>query len=155
MVYGSFEISHSYFQPDYQYLLSISPYLSSCLCSERDDMEKQLSNLQHQLSCGQADLERLRSSSVDNQRQRELLRQQREDLERQLARERAEAERGYVVVQVRTSTSPAACVCLQAISLTHVVLGGALHQARIALFTDAIKVEDILFYYFSEYELNL
>lgn len=109
-------------------------------------MEKQLSALQHQLNCDQAELERLKSSSVDNHRQRELLRQQREDLERQLAREHSEAERGYVVAQVRTSTSPEACVCLQAISLTRVVLGEAFRQARITLFTDAIKVKDILLY---------
>lgn len=137
------------------FFLFLHPVLSFCHSSERDDLEKQLSTLQHQLNCDKAELERLRSSSVDNQRQRELLRQQREDLERQLARERSEAERGYVVAQVRTSTSPAACVCLQAISLTHVVLGGASYQARRALFTDAIKVKDILSYWSSDYELNL
>lgn len=126
--------------------LFLHPVLFFCHSSERDDLEKQLSTLQHQLNCDHAELEHLRSSSVDNQRQRELLRQQREDLERQLARERSEAERGYVVAQVWTSTSPAACVCLQAISLTHVILRGALYQARIALFTDAIKVKDILLY---------
>lgn len=62
--------------------------------SEKDELEKQLSTLQHQLGQKHTELERLQSSSLDMQRQRDLLRQQREDLERQLARECSDAERG-------------------------------------------------------------
>lgn len=42
-----------------------------------------------------AEMEVLRSSSLELQRQRDLLRQQREDLEMQLARQHTEAQRGY------------------------------------------------------------
>ncbi|XP_072540199.1 uncharacterized protein crocc2 isoform X4 [Salminus brasiliensis] len=67
--------------------------------NEKGELEKHLFVAQHQLNHEHAELERLRTSSVDIQRQRDLLRQQREDLERQLARERSEAERGQRTIE--------------------------------------------------------
>ncbi|KTG34143.1 hypothetical protein cypCar_00000785, partial [Cyprinus carpio] len=61
---------------------------------KKRELERQVSALQQQLECTQAGQEALRSSSLDVQRQRDLLRQQREDLERQLAQECSESERG-------------------------------------------------------------
>ncbi|KAL0191035.1 hypothetical protein M9458_013733, partial [Cirrhinus mrigala] len=72
------------------------------LLSEKGELERQLSALQQQLECTQVEQEALRSSSLDVQRQRDLLRQQREDLERQLARERSESERGYGIAKPQT-----------------------------------------------------
>lgn len=58
-------------------------------------MEKRLSSLQQQAASQHAELEALRVSSVELRRQRDLLRQQREDLETQLTRQRTEARQGY------------------------------------------------------------
>lgn len=58
-------------------------------------MEKRLLSLQQQADSQHAELEALRGSTLELQRQRDLLRQQREDLETQLARQRTEAQRGY------------------------------------------------------------
>lgn len=58
-------------------------------------MEKRLLSLQQQADSQHAELEALHGSTLELQRQRDLLRQQREDLETQLARQRTEAQRGY------------------------------------------------------------
>jgi len=58
-------------------------------------MEKHLSELWQEADSRRAELEALRGSLLELQRQRDLLRQQREDLEMQLARQRTEAQRGY------------------------------------------------------------
>lgn len=58
-------------------------------------MEKRLLSLQQQADSQHAELEALRGSTLELQRQRDLLRQHREDLEKQLARQRTEAQRGY------------------------------------------------------------
>lgn len=63
--------------------------------SEKARLEKLLSGLQQEVDSQRAELEALRGSSLELQRQRDLLRQQREDLEMQLARQRTEAQRGY------------------------------------------------------------
>lgn len=63
--------------------------------SEKGSLEKLLSGLQQEVDSQRAELEVLRGSSLELQRQRDLLRQQREDLEMQLARQRTEAQRGY------------------------------------------------------------
>lgn len=63
--------------------------------SEKDSLEKLLSGLQQEVDSQHAELEALRASALELQRQRDLLRQQREDLETQLARQRTEAQRGY------------------------------------------------------------
>lgn len=73
--------------------------LSFSLPSEKGELERQFLALKQQLECAQSEQEGLRSSSLDVQRQRDLLRQQREDLERQLARERSESERGYSIAK--------------------------------------------------------
>lgn len=118
------------------------------LPSEKGELERQLSALQQQLECAQVEQEALRSSSLDVQRQRDLLRQQREDLERQLARARSESERGYGIAKPQTPWLPSwplfisLSYCLQSISLAHVVLKVALNQTRIVLFTKCIKHED-------------
>ncbi len=119
------------------------------LPSEKGELERQLSALQQQkLECAQAEQEALRSSSLDIQRQRDLLRQQREDLERQLARERSESERGYGIAKPQTPWLPSwplfisLSYCLQSVSQAHVVLKVVLNQTRIVLFTKCIKHED-------------
>lgn len=63
--------------------------------SEKSSLEKLLSGLQQEVDSQRAEMEVLRSSSLELQRQRDLLRQQREDLEMQLARQNTEAQRGY------------------------------------------------------------
>jgi len=63
--------------------------------SEKESLEKLLSGLKQEVDSQRVELEIMRSSSQDLQRQRDLLRQQREDLEMQLARQRTEAQRGY------------------------------------------------------------
>lgn len=63
--------------------------------SEKGSLEKLQSGLQQEVDSQRAELEVLRGSSLELQRQRDLLRQQREDLETQLARQRTEAQRGY------------------------------------------------------------
>ncbi|KAM9831297.1 uncharacterized protein crocc2 [Neosynchiropus ocellatus] len=56
--------------------------------------EARVPGMRHELDSQRADLEALRASSLDLQRQRDLLNEQREDLEMQLARQRTEARRG-------------------------------------------------------------
>uniref|UniRef100_A0A3B4GVC1 Ciliary rootlet coiled-coil, rootletin family member 2 n=1 Tax=Pundamilia nyererei TaxID=303518 RepID=A0A3B4GVC1_9CICH len=63
------------------------------LISEKSSLEKLLSGLQQEVDSQRAEMEVLRSSSLELQRQRDLLRQQREDLEMQLARQNTEAQR--------------------------------------------------------------
>ena len=63
--------------------------------SEKASLEELLSGLQQEVDSQRAELEVLRGSSLELRRQRDLLRQQREDLETQLARQRTEAQRGY------------------------------------------------------------
>lgn len=76
-------------------LLCPRPLSVSMSHSEKGSLEKLLSGLQQEVDSQRAELEVLRGSSLELQRQRDLLRQQREDLEMQLARQRAEAQRGY------------------------------------------------------------
>lgn len=71
------------------------PPSASMFHSEKDSLEKLLSGLQQEVDSQHAELEALRASLLELQRQRDLLRQQREDLETQLARQRTEAQRGY------------------------------------------------------------
>lgn len=71
------------------------PPCASMSHSEKDSLEKLLSGLQQEVDSQHAELEALRASALELQRQRDLLRQQREDLETQLARQRTEAQRGY------------------------------------------------------------
>lgn len=63
--------------------------------SEKGSLEKLQAGLQQEVDSQRAELEVLRGSSLELQRQRDLLRQQREDQEMQLARQRTEAQRGY------------------------------------------------------------
>ena len=77
------------------YSLSSPLPLTSVSHSEKARLEKLLSGLQQEVDSQCAELEALRGSSQELQRQRDLLRQQREDLEMQLARQRTEAQRGY------------------------------------------------------------
>lgn len=63
--------------------------------SEKGSLEKLLSGLQQEVDSQRAELEALRGASLELQRQRDFLRQQREDLETQLTRQRTEAQRGY------------------------------------------------------------
>lgn len=72
-----------------------SAFLSTVYHSEKGSLEKLLSGLQQEADSQHAELEVLRGSSLEIQRQRDLLRQQREDLEIQLTRQRTEAQRGY------------------------------------------------------------
>lgn len=71
------------------------PFSTSTSRSKKGSLEKLLSGLQQEVDSQHAELEVLRGSSLEVQRQRDLLRQQREDLETQLARQRTEALRGY------------------------------------------------------------
>ncbi|TNN74186.1 Rootletin [Liparis tanakae] len=64
------------------------------MSSEKGSAEKLLSELRQEADSRRAELEALRGSLLELQRQRDLLRQQREDLEMQLARQRTEAQRG-------------------------------------------------------------
>ncbi|XP_032382850.1 rootletin [Etheostoma spectabile] len=64
------------------------------ISSEKGILEKLLSGLQQKADSHHAELEVLRGSSLEIQRQRDLLKQQREDLEIQLTRQRTEAQRG-------------------------------------------------------------
>ncbi|KAK1896509.1 Rootletin [Dissostichus eleginoides] len=64
------------------------------LSSEKRSLENLLSGLQQEVDSQHATLEVLRGSTLEHQRQHDLLRQQREDLEMQLARQRTEAQRG-------------------------------------------------------------
>lgn len=78
------------------YFLSVAlPLSASVSLSEKSSLEKLLSGLQQEVDSQRAELESLRGSSLELQRQRDFLRQQREDLEMQLARQRTEAQRGY------------------------------------------------------------
>ncbi|XP_063747285.1 rootletin [Eleginops maclovinus] len=64
------------------------------LSSEKCSLEKLLSGLQQEVDSQHAELEVLRGSMLELQRQQDLLRQQREDLGMQLACKRTEAQRG-------------------------------------------------------------
>ncbi|AWP11438.1 putative rootletin-like [Scophthalmus maximus] len=64
------------------------------ISSEKGSLEKLLSGLQQEVDSQRAELEALRGASLELQRQRDFLRQQREDLETQLTRQRTEAQRG-------------------------------------------------------------
>ncbi|XP_034736357.1 rootletin [Etheostoma cragini] len=64
------------------------------ISSEKGSLEKLLSGLQQKADSQHAKLEVLRDSSLEIQRERDLLRQQREDLEIQLTRQLTEAQRG-------------------------------------------------------------
>ncbi|XP_034091518.1 rootletin isoform X3 [Gymnodraco acuticeps] len=64
------------------------------LSSEKLSLENLLSGLQQEVDSQHATLEVLRGSTLELQRQHDLLRQQREDLEMQLACQRTEAQRG-------------------------------------------------------------
>ncbi|KAI4829341.1 hypothetical protein KUCAC02_023387 [Chaenocephalus aceratus] len=64
------------------------------LSSEKRSLESLLSGLQQEVDSQHATLEVLRGSTLELQRQHDLLRQQREDVERQLACQRTEAQRG-------------------------------------------------------------
>ncbi|XP_053708808.1 rootletin isoform X2 [Synchiropus splendidus] len=71
----------------------------SCHCSlelisSPQATEADVSSMLQELDSQRADLEALRASSLVLQRQRDLLNEQREDLEMQLARQRTEAQRG-------------------------------------------------------------
>lgn len=108
------------------------PLSASVAPSEKGGVEKRLSRLQHEADSRCAELEALRDSSLELQRQRDLLREQREDLEKQLARQRTEAQRGYrrMAVTRHTSRHPrlfSSTVCLQFRSVTHVILRPAMH----------------------------
>ncbi|MEQ2190757.1 hypothetical protein XENOCAPTIV_008667, partial [Xenoophorus captivus] len=67
--------------------------------SEKGSLEKLLSGLQQEVDSQRGEQNVLRSSSLDLQRQRDLLRQQREDLEMQLSRQHTEACRGEKAFQ--------------------------------------------------------
>lgn len=73
------------------------PLSTSMPHSEKSSLENLLSGLQQEVDSQHAELEVLRGSSLELQRQRDLLRQQREDLEMQLARQRTEVQRGYSI----------------------------------------------------------
>lgn len=92
-------------------------------------METLLSGLQQEVNSQRAELEALRCSSLDLQRQRDLLRQQREDLEMQLARQRTEAQRGYRKPLHNKPLIKPSCFqapkCLELRSTTHVVANDA------------------------------
>ncbi|XP_034438966.1 rootletin isoform X1 [Hippoglossus hippoglossus] len=64
------------------------------ISSEKASLEKLLAGLQQEVDSQRAELEALRGMSLELQRQRDSLRQQREDLEMQLTRQRTEAQRG-------------------------------------------------------------
>lgn len=63
--------------------------------SEKGGTDKLLAGLRQEVDSRHAELEVLRGSSLELQRERDLLRRQREDLETQLARRRTEVQRGY------------------------------------------------------------
>lgn len=65
---------------------------------EKCSLEKLLSELQQEVNSQRAEMEVLQSSSLELQRQKDVLRQQKQDLEMQLARQQLEAQRGYGVI---------------------------------------------------------
>ncbi|MED6266669.1 hypothetical protein CHARACLAT_004383 [Characodon lateralis] len=69
------------------------------IINEKGSLEKLLSGLQQEVDSQRGEQNVLRSSSLDLQRQRDLLRQQREDLEMQLSRQHTEACRGEKAFQ--------------------------------------------------------
>lgn len=82
----------------YSLAVSLSRPLSTFMShSEKSSMEKLLLGLQQEVDSQHAELEVLRGSSLELQRERDLLRRQREDLEMQLARQRTEVQRGYSI----------------------------------------------------------
>lgn len=129
--------SKEYLNDDGLNILSFSLSLSTSVShSKKDSLEKLLSGLQQEVDSQRAELEALRGSSLELQRQRDLLRQQREDLEMQLARQRTEAQRGYSKERGRMTvtqyTHPVTRDCSQASclefrSVTHVILQSAMH----------------------------
>lgn len=129
--------SKEYLNDDDLNILSFSLSLSTSVShSEKDSLEKLLSGLQQEVDSQRTELEALRGSSLELQRQRDLLRQQREDLEMQLARQRTEAQRGYSKERGRMTvtqyTHPVTRDCSQASclefrSVTHVILQSAMH----------------------------
>ncbi|KAM8874513.1 uncharacterized protein crocc2 isoform 2-T2 [Spinachia spinachia] len=64
------------------------------MSSEKGGVEKRLTRLQQEADSRCAELEALSCSSLELQKQRDLLKKHREDLEMQLARQRTEAQRG-------------------------------------------------------------
>ncbi|XP_078801637.1 ciliary rootlet coiled-coil protein 2 isoform X1 [Oryzias latipes] len=67
--------------------------------SNQENLEELLSGLRREVRSQSVELEAQRRSTLDLQRQRDLLRQQREELETQLAQQRTEAQRGEKSLQ--------------------------------------------------------
>lgn len=101
----------------------------------QENLEELLSGLRREVRSQSVELEAQRRSTLDLQRQRDLLRQQREELETQLAQQRTEAQRGYRWAQRTAITQHKSCqaqlfsgsMCLELRSITHVTLWPAKH----------------------------